>query len=137
VKHHDVGPLRVALPVFRLGDKPVGNILLTSRFNEVADVVALFLHFPGDVSDEPRERHEEKLAFVQSICGAAPARYVNGNRLDSCYKTLKKGGGAEQPRGRRRILRGWGPKRRIAKAGRKVSFSCPLVQVILKLLPAA
>jgi len=52
VEDHNIGPLRVALPVLRLRNEAIGNVLLALRFDKIPDVVAFLEHFPGDVADQ-------------------------------------------------------------------------------------
>jgi hypothetical protein len=64
VEDDDVGPFGVFFPVFGFGDKAIGNVTLFFGFDVVTDVVAFLVNLPGDVTDEARERDEEKFTFV-------------------------------------------------------------------------
>jgi hypothetical protein len=54
--------------------------------------MALFLNFPGNITDEPGDGGEEKFAFVH--CAVRGLRddglNVKGIPAQACYKSLKK-----------------------------------------------
>src|SRR5262249_17531794 len=64
VEHDHVGPIHLTLPVARFWHETVGNVALLLVLNAIAHFVAFLRHLPGDVTDEPADRNEKKLAFI-------------------------------------------------------------------------
>ena len=64
VEDDDVRPVDFLLPVAHLGHEAVGDVALFLILDEVADLVALLRHLPGDVADESGDGYEKKLALV-------------------------------------------------------------------------
>ncbi len=60
VEHDHVSPVRARLPGVHLGHEAVADLALVFALDEVADLVPLLHHLPGDVTDEPVDGHEQE-----------------------------------------------------------------------------